>query len=155
MSTTDNPNDPALTRGVDTTPVPQAEKYLVLSEEERAKGFIRPYRDAYRHVGKVAKFPLRDLTPDEVTAYGQYGYVKFEAYPESMLPMTGRFWTAEEVKGSGCGMITTMGRSIAETYSRDPSFYGSTYCTTCQKHRPVAEFTWYEMDGQEGPVVGS
>jgi hypothetical protein len=24
--------------------------YLVLSEEERAKGFVRPYRDTYRHV---------------------------------------------------------------------------------------------------------
>lgn len=49
MSLTTDPNDPRLTRGVDDKPVPQAEVYLVLSEEERAKGFVRPYRDAYRH----------------------------------------------------------------------------------------------------------
>lgn len=46
---TTDPNDPRLTRGSDTERVEQAEAYLVLSEEERAKGFIRPFRDAYRH----------------------------------------------------------------------------------------------------------
>jgi hypothetical protein len=46
---TDDPNDPRLTRGHDDSPAPQAEAYLVLSVEERAKGFVRPYRDAYRH----------------------------------------------------------------------------------------------------------
>ena len=46
--TTDR-NDPRLTHGVDSEPVPQAEAYLVLSEEERAKGFVRPFRDVYRH----------------------------------------------------------------------------------------------------------
>lgn len=49
MSFTDDPNDPALTRGVDDSPVPQAEKYLVLSEEERAKGYVRPLRHRYVH----------------------------------------------------------------------------------------------------------
>lgn len=46
---TDDPSDPRLTRGNDDKPVPQAEVYLVLSKEERAKGFVRPYRDAYKH----------------------------------------------------------------------------------------------------------
>lgn len=46
---TTDPKDPRLTRGVDDKPVPQAETYLVLSEEERAKGFVRPYRDTYVH----------------------------------------------------------------------------------------------------------
>lgn len=46
---TDDPNDPRLGRGVDSEPRPQQEVYLVLSEAERAKGFVRPYRDAYRH----------------------------------------------------------------------------------------------------------
>lgn len=50
MSVTDDPKDPRLTRGVDDQPVPQAEVYLVLSEEERAKGFTRPYRDRYQHL---------------------------------------------------------------------------------------------------------
>lgn len=41
-----------------------------------------------------------------------------------------------------CGTVTTMSQAIAETYARDPRFYGSTYCVRCQMHRPVAEFTW-------------
>ena len=48
-SLTDDPNDPDLTRGVDKEPVAQAKKYLVLSEKERAKGFIRPVRRTYVH----------------------------------------------------------------------------------------------------------
>lgn len=47
---TSDPNDPRLTRGVDEAPVPMAEAYLVLSDDERAKGFVRPYRNAYRHL---------------------------------------------------------------------------------------------------------
>lgn len=47
--TTDR-HDPRLTHGVDETPVEQNEVYLVLSEEERKKGFVRPYRDKYVHV---------------------------------------------------------------------------------------------------------
>lgn len=47
---TDDPNDPGLGHGPDTEPGPQNEVYLVLSEAERAKGFVRPYRDAYRHL---------------------------------------------------------------------------------------------------------
>jgi hypothetical protein len=49
MSTTSDRNDPRLTHGADETPVPMAEVYLVLSEEERAKGFIRPLRRSYVH----------------------------------------------------------------------------------------------------------
>jgi len=46
---TTDPNDPRLGHGSDTEPRPQQEAYLVLSEEERAKGFVRPYRDRYIH----------------------------------------------------------------------------------------------------------
>lgn len=49
-----------------------------------------------------------------------------------------------------CGAVTTMARRIAETYAREPGFYGATYCTTCSKHRPLAEFTW-----EDGSVLGS
>lgn len=86
----------------------QQKGYVVLADEERAKGFVRPYRDAYRHLK--------------------------------------------------CGKITTMGRTIAETYARDPHFYSGTFCSTCRAHFPVGEdgeFTWYEMDGSEGPKVGT
>lgn len=50
MVTTDNPRDPRLTRGVDETRRDQAEAYLVLSDAERARGFIRPIRARYRHI---------------------------------------------------------------------------------------------------------
>lgn len=86
----------------------QQKGYVVLSDAERSKGFVRPVRDAYRH--------------------------------------------------SKCGAITTMGRSLAETYARDPSFYSGTFCSTCRNHFPVGEdgeFTWYENDGTEGPKVGT
>lgn len=97
---TTNPNDPELGRGVDKEPVPQHTKYLVLSEEERAKGFIRPVRRTYVH--------------------------------------------------SKCGVATTMGTALCETYARDPKFYGSTYCVGCSKHLPVGEFKW-----DDGETVGS
>ena len=89
---TTNPQDPRLGHGSDETPVPQNDAYLVLSDEERAKGFVRPVRDSYYH--------------------------KF------------------------CGSVTKMGPAIAETYARDPKFYGSTYCCQCSRHRPVSEFFW-------------
>jgi hypothetical protein len=41
-----------------------------------------------------------------------------------------------------CGVATRIGPKIAETYARDPSFYGMTYCTKCQQHRAVQEFYW-------------
>lgn len=49
MGTTSDPKDPRLTRGPDTEPGPQAEVYLVLSEDERAAGFVRPVRRTYIH----------------------------------------------------------------------------------------------------------
>lgn len=50
MPLTSDPNDPRLTHGPDKTPREQSEVYLVLSEEERAAGFIRPVRTSYIHV---------------------------------------------------------------------------------------------------------
>lgn len=50
MSLTSDRNDPRLSHGVDDEPVPQAGTYLVLSEEERAKGFVRPVRRSYVHL---------------------------------------------------------------------------------------------------------
>lgn len=98
--TTTDPDDPDLTTGVDEQPTDQAAAYLVLSQEERERGFVRPVRRTYTH--------------------------------------------------TVCGAVTTMSESIAETYARDPGFYGATYCTSCRMHRPVAEFEW-----QDGSVVGS
>lgn len=46
---TTDPNDPRLGHGSDLEPQDQNAVYLVLSEEERAKGFVRPYRNSYLH----------------------------------------------------------------------------------------------------------
>ena len=154
MPVTDNPEDSRLGWGNrDESPVPQNDVYLVLSEEERAKGFVRPVRTAYRHIGKSAsKYPLRDLTDEEKERHAKWGYVKFEVYPESESPKTGKFWTQKELDsiGVGCGTVTIMTREIAETFARNPQFYGATYCMHCQKHLPVDEFVWTDTATRVG-----
>lgn len=100
MGLTSDPNDLRLTHGADVEPGPQAEVYLVLSDKQRAKGFVRPVRRTYQH--------------------------------------------------DKCGGATTMGQALAETYAREPKFYGATYCVRCQMHLPVGEFKW-----DDGQVVGS
>lgn len=52
-----------------------------------------------------------------------------------------------------CGNSTTVCEAIAETYARDPKFYGVTFCVSCQMHRlvgPSGEFVWFD-----GSKVGS
>lgn len=100
MSEVTDRNDPRLGHGVDTEPIEQHLAYLVLSEEERAKGFVRPVRRSYIH--------------------------------------------------TACGALTRMSQGIAETYARDPKFYGSTYCTHCSMHLPVADFLWDGTDEKVG-----
>jgi hypothetical protein len=146
MSLTTDPSDPGLSR---TRPDGQQERYLVLSEEERASGFVRPVRTQYQHVGVRPKHPLRELTPEERERFGQYGYVKFEEYPAGGSSATGRLWTHAQLN-SGCRAVTTMGRAIAETYARNPKFYGATYCVGCCKHFPVEEFVWDGTDQTVG-----
>lgn len=128
----------------------QQKAYVILTEEERAKGFVRPVRTDYIHKGIRPQYPTRELTPEEHERYDQFGYVLFERYPDEMLPKTGSFWTKEQLE-SGCGGVTTMSRAIAETYARDPKFYGGTFCVHCGRHFPVAEFVWAD----DGEVVGS
>ena len=92
MSLTTDRNDPNLGYGSNDEKSPQNKTYLVLSDEELAKGFVRPVRTKYVH--------------------------------------------------TTCGGETVMNEKIAETYARDPKFYGATYCIHCQMHRPVNEFVW-------------
>jgi len=146
MLTTDK-NNPLLK---ETNQVGQQKAYLILSEEERAKGFIRPLRTTYKHVGKKPKYPLRDLTKEEHERYDKFGYIKFEEYPEEMSPQTGRYWTEKDLN-SGCGAETKMALELSETYARQPDFYGATFCVGCGKHLPVDEFIWIE----DGERVGS
>ena len=133
----------------------QHKDYIVICEEDRRKGFVRPYREAYKHVGIRPKYPTRELTPEEDETYndsrGPNKFVAFELYPlGSHGSALGRYWTAAELQ-SGCGTVTTMSRSISETYARNPSFYGATFCCACNRHSPVKEFVWV-ADGQR---VGS
>lgn len=83
-------------RAEQTEPTGQHKGYIILCDAERAKRFVKPYRDSYRH--------------------------------------------------KRCGTTTTMGRKLAETYARDPRFYGATFCVACNAHRPLAEFVW--SDGE-------
>ena len=122
--------------------------YVVLCPDERAKGFVRPVRRSYVHKGIRPKYPLRDLTPEEQERYQQFGYVKYEAYP-SDSSVCGRFWT-EKALHSGCGHVTTMALALAETYARDPKFYGGTFCAHCRVHLPLEEFVWEGTDEQVG-----
>lgn len=101
---TTDPNDPDLGHGADEPgkPVPQNKAYLVLSDEEIAKGFVRPVRRSYIH--------------------------------------------------NRCGTTTRMGDKIAETYARNPYFYGATYCVQCGGHFPVGEngeFVWLDTPSEK------
>jgi hypothetical protein len=121
--------------------------YWVLSEEERAKGFVRPVRRSYQHVGIPGpRFPLIDLTDEQRESHGG-DYAKYEPYPESERPALGRYWTRAQLDkvGKGCRTVTTMGVALAETYAREPGFYGATFCCGCRTHLPVGragEFVW-------------
>lgn len=56
-------------------------------------------------------------------------------------------------KHEKCGTVTTMGLAIAETYARDPYFYGGTYCVGCGAHFPVGpdgQFVWDGTDEKVG-----
>jgi hypothetical protein len=148
MITTD-PTHPDLGKP-DSTGMNKA--YLVLSEEERSKGFVRPLHQAYVHVGTKPKYPLRDLTSEEKVRYSSSNYSKFESYPEENSPVLGKYWTQSELNRiTGCGTKTTMGLALCETYARNPKFYGLTFCCGCGSHFPVSDFVW---DGTSD-LVGS
>lgn len=54
-----------------------------------------------------------------------------------------------------CGAITKMNWTIAETYARNPRFYGATYCVKCQQHYPVGEQGEFIWDDGTGEKVGT
>jgi hypothetical protein len=123
--------------------------HWILSDEERAKGFVRPVRRSYRHVGIRPKYPTRELTEEEKRDGAPFGYVLFEQYPESEAPVTGRMWTKAKL-GSGCGTVTTAPQKIAETWAAKPDFYGTTFCCGCGAYLPVEEFVWDGSDARLG-----
>ena len=134
----------------------QFERHPTLPADE--KKFIRPVRRSYKHVGIRPRYPTRPLSDREKIDHAAAGYVCFEPYPEDDAPLVGRFWTQQQLD-SGCGVVTTMGLQIAETYAVNPSYYGKTFCCGCKDYFPVGaegEFTWIEPDGTEnGERVGT
>lgn len=159
MGLTTDPNDPCLQSGRNDEG--QNACYLVLSEEERKKGFVRPYRDSYVHVGKDVRshwkkiYRMLDET-DEL--FGKYVAVMTVLEKEDGSFGGGTYVTQKELdawtkgeKVGGCGTLTRMAPAISETYARNPKFYGATFCCGCNKHLPVSEFVW---DGTN-ELVGS
>lgn len=153
MLTTDR-DEPMLNK---VKPNGQQEAYLVLSDDELAKGFVRPYRDSYIHVGRKLHYKNihQFLTEDEKKKYPDKNYV---AIATVLTNEDGSFkggsyitqaemdaWKAGERLG-GCGTKTIMNKTISETYARNPKFYGATFCCGCGTHLPVNEFFW---DGTE------
>ena len=126
--------------------------YVVLSEAERAKGFVRPVRRTYVHVGRrVCGKALPRGPGDSVRICALSPGHSGECGGLSRLVSEGERDEAERTQRlGGCGAATTMGTALAETYARDPTFYGGTYCVGCKTHHPVGEFEW-----NDGTVVGS
>lgn len=56
----------------------------------------------------------------------------------------------QEYTHDKCHTKTHMGLDLAETYARDPHFYGATFCVACRDHFPVAEFRW-----PDGEILGT
>lgn len=49
-----------------------------------------------------------------------------------------------------CGVVTKMPRKIAETYAREPTYYGSTFCCGCSNYFPVDQFVWFDTKEKVG-----
>lgn len=164
MGLTDDRNDPRL-RNVG--PDGMQEVYLVLSEEERKKGFVRPVRRSYVHVGRSACGTIdKDWVPGSAAweeadpPEGTVAYVCADIPGHDgdccawTMPVTQAQLDQLEKSGKfgGCGTRTTMGTALAETYARQPDFYGGTYCCGCKRHPRVGahgEFVWADENTGE------
>ena len=101
MSLTTDPNDPRLGRYTGPeNPGPQAEVYLVLSDEERAKGFLRPVRQTYVHdkcgVATKMGIALAEAYARDPKFYGATYCVKCSAH----FPVSEFKWEDGQTVGS-------------------------------------------------------
>lgn len=165
MSLTTDPNHPGINKVKENG---QNEAYIILSDEERAKGFIRPVRQKYVHVGKqrpiegtiISLEEAWDGHSEDAKKYysRENGWVAFHKYPEDRAPVIGSYIKQDELDAfnsrneysGGCGATTRMALELAETYARNPKFYGATYCVGCGTHLPVEEFKWAGTDETVG-----
>ena len=147
-------------RADQTAETGQYKDYIVLCPDERAKGFVRPFRNKYIHTGRSLKEWAsidRMLSDEEKLEHPNKPYVAVMTQIVGDMK-AGTYVTQEELDAwkngerfGGCGVETVMGNALSETYARDPSFYGATFCVGCNRHLPVAEFVW----SQDGEQVGS
>jgi len=153
MSLTTDKNDPNLNKIKSSG---QQESYLILSDEERAKGFVRPVRTAYVHTGIKIIGEISILSKKDKERYKKWNYYAYEEYPVTESPLVGRHMTEADyntIKNGhykGCNTTTTMARELAETIARDPKFYGATFCIHCKTHKSMEEFQW-----KDGSIMGS
>lgn len=54
-----------------------------------------------------------------------------------------------------CGVVTRMPASCAETYARQPDFYGSTFCCGCRGYFRVGAEGEFRWDDGSGTKVGT
>lgn len=150
---TTNGKPVAEVRAGQTAETGQHDGYIVLCPDERAKGFVRPYRDAYKHVGR--RLCGKRMTPvgTNPAIYVCTGEPNHDGdccswTPVESVSIAVRAFDTHTL--GGCGTVTTMGRELSETYARDPKFYGATFCCGCNRHLPVAEFVWTADGAQVG-----
>lgn len=160
--------DPQVARNSPILPSGQQETYVILSEEERAKGFVRPVMRSYQHIGQSVcgglaatdDNPFARVTPDPADhrVYMCCGEPGHEGRCSDQARRAVTEQQREDARRThlfgGCGGVTTMARAIAETYARDPKFYGATFCCNCGSHLKVGmrgEFVWCD----DGTPVGS
>lgn len=135
----------------------KADHWVMCPGEIILKGFKRPVRLSYQHVGPPGpEYPLSDLAGDKEHLRAAHGYVKFEKFPPgSHGSALGRYWTQKMIDGvdQGCGTVTSMPVSIAETYAAEPGFYGKTFCCGCGDYFRVGargEFVWNNTKDRVG-----
>jgi len=49
-----------------------------------------------------------------------------------------------------CGTQTRMPKACAETYAKNPKYYGSTFCCGCRTYFSVTQFEWEDGSGTVG-----
>ena len=92
--------------------------------------------------------PVADVRAAQTNETGQHdGYIVL--CPDERAKGFARPYR-DSYKHLTCGTVTKMGRSLSETYARDPFFYGATFCVHCNRHLPVAEFVWTADGAQVG-----
>lgn len=100
VGVTTDPTDPRLGHGVDSKPIKQHKVYLVLSPDERARGFVRPVRKTYVHnkcgVATTMSEPIAETYARDSKFYGSTYCCGCEMH----LPVSEFHWDDGTIVGS-------------------------------------------------------